>query len=439
VSVAGALPSISGYLFDMAIVAGSQRERVQESVHQLACEFREGARSFGVEMAAELHRAISELGGDDANALDECRASCEANLATAFSLLAEGADISRAAAPPAAMEYARSLARRNVSVAALLRAYRLGHAMAFDHFSDALSARIEQADDLAVAVELCSSFMFAYIDRVSDEVVEEYAAERGRWVRSAAAMRTEVVRAVLDGGSVNRDSASASLSYELRRHHVALVLWSEVPLGLDGLGSLERAAAAAAGALGCRDPLIVSAGGATLWAWAGSHESPSADPAALPRLRLPQGVRVAIGSPGFDVTGFRSSHAEAAQAHRIALLIGQDRPQLTWYRDQELLSLLTNDLPRARSFALRELGGLASSEPSVARLRETLRLYLQTWGSHVRTAELLGVHQNTVAYRIRRAEELRGRPASERRPELEAALLLADRLGDEILAAEPGP
>jgi DNA-binding PucR family transcriptional regulator len=86
---------------------------------------------------------------------------------------------------------------------------------------------------------------------------------------------------------------------------------------------------------------------------------------------------------------------------------------------------------------LRELGELASSDPSVARLRETLRLYLQTWGSHVRTAELLKVHQNTVAYRIRRAEQLRGRPAGERRAELEAALLLADRLGDEILAGEP--
>lgn len=180
----------------------------------------------------------------------------------------------------------------------------------------------------------------------------------------------------------------------------------------------------------------MSAGGATVWAWAGSHGPPPATRASLERLRLPEGVRVAIGSPGFDVAGFRSSHAEAVQAHRIALLTGEDRPQVTWYRDQELASLLTNDLERARSFALRELGGLASSEPSVARLRETLRLYLQTWGSHVRTAELLNVHQNTVAYRIRRAEELRGRPACERRPELEAALLLVDRLGDEILARE---
>jgi DNA-binding PucR family transcriptional regulator len=420
----------------MAVAARNRRVSVEESVQGLACEFRDSARSFSVEMAAELHRSIPELGGDDPNALDECRASCEANIALGFSVLADGGDVNRIAAPPASIEYARSLARRNVSLAALLRAFRLGHAMAFDHFSEALVARVEKADDLALAVEMCSSFMFTYIDRVSDDVVEEYGAERGRWVRSAAAMRAEVVRAVLDGDPINRDSASASLSYELRRYHVAFVVWSETQLGLDGLGSLERAATATAGGLGCREPLIVSAGGATLWAWAGTHEAPSATRDSLSRVRLPRGVRVALGSPGFDVAGFRASHTEAAHAQRIALLTGEGSPELTWYQDHELASLLTNDLERARSFVLRELGGLASSEPSVTRLRETLRLYLQTWGSHVRTAELLNVHQNTVAYRIRRAEELRGRPAAERRAELEAALLLANRLGDEILARE---
>jgi DNA-binding PucR family transcriptional regulator len=420
----------------MAVAGRTRRATVEESVHQLSCQFRDAAPALSVEMAANLLRSIPELGGDDPNALEECRSSCEANLSSGFSLLADGADVSRMAAPPAALEYARSLARRNVSVAALLRAYRLGHAMAFDHFSDALSTRVEQADDLAMAVELCSSFMFTYVDRASDEMVEEYAAERGRWVRSAAAMRADVVRTLLDGGPINRESASASLSYELRRHHLAFVAWSEVPLGLDGLGSLERAAAAVASVLGCREPLIVSAGAATVWAWSGSLEQPTAAPESPPRWRLPRGVRVAIGSPGFDVAGFRSSHAEATHAHRIAVLSGRDRPQVTWYRDQELASLLTSDLERARAFALGELGGLASSEPSVVRLRETLRLYLQTWGSHLRTAELLNIHQNTVAYRIRRAEQLRGRPVYDRRPELEAALLLVDRLGDEILARE---
>jgi DNA-binding PucR family transcriptional regulator len=149
----------------------------------------------------------------------------------------------------------------------------------------------------------------------------------------------------------------------------------------------------------------------------------------LRRMRIPSGVRVAVGSPGAGIEGFRASHIEAAEAHRLALLPGRAEREMTYYRDVELPALLTADLERARSFVARELGELASEDPSVRRLRETLRLYLHTWGSHMRTAQLLHVHQNTVAYRIRRAEELLGRPAAERRHELETALLLADLLG----------
>lgn len=46
-----------------------------------------------------------------------------------------------------------------------------------------------------------------------------------------------------------------------------------------------------------------------------------------------------------------------------------------------------------------------------------------SWG---RTAERLGVHQNTVIYRVQQAKELLGRAPTERRLELEVALRLAD-------------
>jgi hypothetical protein len=55
----------------MAVAARSRRVSVEESVHELAGEFRDGARSFSVQMAAELHRSIPELGGHDPNALDD--------------------------------------------------------------------------------------------------------------------------------------------------------------------------------------------------------------------------------------------------------------------------------------------------------------------------------------------------------------------------------
>jgi DNA-binding PucR family transcriptional regulator len=87
--------------------------------------------------------------------------------------------------------------------------------------------------------------------------------------------------------------------------------------------------------------------------------------------------------------------------------------------------MLTQNPEEARRFVARELGDLAAEDKAVARLRDTLRVFLEEGGSFQATALRLGVHKNTVAYRVRRAEELLGRRVRERRLELETALRLA--------------
>jgi DNA-binding PucR family transcriptional regulator len=56
------------------------------------------------------------------------------------------------------------------------------------------------------------------------------------------------------------------------------------------------------------------------------------------------------------------------------------------------------------------LGPLAVPGPKTAEIRETLRLYLAHGRSRALAAEELFVAPNTVAYRVKRAEELMGRP-----------------------------
>jgi DNA-binding PucR family transcriptional regulator len=53
-----------------------------------------------------------------------------------------------------------------------------------------------------------------------------------------------------------------------------------------------------------------------------------------------------------------------------------------------------------------------------------LRAFYDEGSSFVRAARRLGVHENTVTYRVQRAEELLGHPVSERRLELQVALRL---------------
>ena len=90
------------------------------------------------------------------------------------------------------------------------------------------------------------------------------------------------------------------------------------------------------------------------------------------------------------------------------------------------LSAFTGDLDQARVFVERELGELAGDDDVSLRLAATLRAYLDEQASRGRTAKRLGIHENTVSYRIRQAEEILGRGIGERTLDLRVALALVD-------------
>jgi PucR C-terminal helix-turn-helix domain len=79
------------------------------------------------------------------------------------------------------------------------------------------------------------------------------------------------------------------------------------------------------------------------------------------------------------------------------------------------------------------LTGLAADDEDHARLRDTLLVFLEAGGSYKATAEKLMLHKNSVQYRIRKAEEWLGRPASQHRPDLELALRVSRWLGSYVL------
>jgi DNA-binding PucR family transcriptional regulator len=141
-------------------------------------------------------------------------------------------------------------------------------------------------------------------------------------------------------------------------------------------------------------------------------------------LTLPEDcpLHVAVGLPGAGVDGFRRSHLEASLARRAAEVLGLPGPAR--FEDVCLDVLLTQDASEARRFVLRELGPLADGSDMSRRLVATLSAFYDEGSSFVRAARRLGVHENTVTYRVQRAEELLGHPVSERRLELQVALRL---------------
>jgi DNA-binding PucR family transcriptional regulator len=370
-------------------------------------------------------------------------ASGEANIAQFGELIAAGRAPSEAELPPVATAYVIDGVHRGVPVGAFLRSLRPGHAAAWAAILAQLEQQSEDQDQLAAAVELASTWMFAYIDALSTFAEETYARERERWLRTAAAVRTETIDAILAAREIDAASASLRLGYELEREHVAIVGWYDVAEeGRDTIAALEGVIGDLAARLGEDAPLIEPLGLLAVAAWVGGRsgfDGALLDDPLFDSSRAP-GARLALGEPARGVAGFRDSHREALHVRRVATLARRPPGTVTRYREVALSALATVDLPQARAFVERELIGLVGVDELSERLLVTLRIFLEEGASHSRAAKRLGIHENTVRYRINQAEELLGRGTGERTLELRVALgLLAvvDGSGEGVDGAVP--
>lgn len=378
-------------------------------------------RSMGAELdtlsrllADAIHEHLDELFDD---LYVQTLQSCRANLGLINALLRDGADPYAAIVPREALSYAKAYVRLGLPFDVLQRAYRMGQKTLTARWVEQLRSADLVADTFAAALGYFNDWLFAYVETIERQLTDFYMREREQWLRGAEAIRAEAVRALLDGGATDAGEAGLRIGYELDRDHVAFVVWSdEDGDGQELFAELERVAAAVASGLGAAGVLSVVEGG-RLACWAGVE----GDDAVPYRPR--RGIHVAVGSRGHGVEGFRRSHHEAQLALRVAALSGGRA--VTPFNDIALDALATADLEEARRFVASELGPLAAGDDATRRLSSTLRVFLEEGASYVRAARRLGVHENTVTYRVHRAEELLGRRVTERQLELRVALRLS--------------
>ena len=119
---------------------------------------------------------------------------------------------------------------------------------------------------------------------------------------------------------------------------------------------------------------------------------------------------------------------------------GPSGPRLTSFAEVAPLALMVSSGDLLGVWVIETLGQLADDDDHHARLRDTLRVFLQENGSFKATAERLILHKNSVQYRVRKAEEALGRPVADNRLDLELALLASHWLGATVLhrPGEPG-
>ncbi len=286
--------------------------------------------------------------------------------------------------------------------------------------------------------------LFEYIDWISQQVVVVYEDERERWLENQNNVRALRVREVLAGEkAIDIDAAITSIGYPLRWHHLGLVMWYP-DLGAEAgeLVRLQRflrelAHAVQTGA----SPLFVAADRVTGWGWL-SYRAAAPEAVSGVRqfaLKRPDSPSVSIGTMAPGLEGFCASHREAEGARGVAIAGGLHEPAVIAAADPgvSIAALLAGNIADACEWVTKVLGDLAVDSENDARLRETLHIYLRCGCSYTGAAEELGLHFNSVKYRVGRAVARRGRPIGADRLDIEVALVLCQWYGTAVLRLNP--
>lgn len=387
------------------------------------------AVELGATMADRIASAIPELAVDAV--ATEVRKGCEAAALGALATLAGDTQVMYAAVPEM-LTGPTEVVARGIGIEHMLRSIHIAHAAASEVLLDA-AVRVIPAHERFAEIQQISELLFDAVDVITTRMAREYARAHEAWMTSSVALRMKTVEDILAGTEIPLGRAAHVLGYDLSRWHLAVIAWTAGGTQA-GPQDLHDVAVGTLAAAGCVSTLVLPIGAQRLWAWGSRTAHPPIPTGASARPR--PDVWISTGLGGVGVEGFRRSHQQASHAARV----GEMSTSGGWlfrYEDLDLVAMLSADLPAALEFVTRELGALIGPGDGIAMMRHTLKCYLDRDRSLARTADHLLIARNTVAYRVRRAEQLRGRAVSERRLQLHAALALADILGDAALSPLP--
>jgi DNA-binding transcriptional ArsR family regulator len=401
-------------------------------------------------LADEMIAAISLEVPDYARAMEGTfgqlvRLGVEVALNRFIDMVADpGADVTRAR--DTYVNLGRGEFHAGRSLDALLAAYRVGARLAWRRFVDAGTAGGLPPE----AIYSLGEAIFAYIDEISAESADGYAEEQSAAAGESQRRRRRLIRLLAQDPPPSQEAirtAAQAAAWALPRRLAVLVA-----------AAAETAAGAEAGGAppGGGEPVpgeeIVEAiaarlarrlGGGTIGGAAGGLACVFVpDPDAPGRRRqivtaLDEGghrdqddgdsSRVAIG-PTVPWHAAASSLRRAAAAFRLAAAGGVGGGPLVIAEEHLATLLLAADRALAADLAASRLAPLAQlADGPRARLTETLRAWLDRPGQVQAVAAELGVHPQTVRYRLRQLRELFGTRLED--PEARFELSLALRVG----------
>ncbi|WP_156687334.1 PucR family transcriptional regulator [Mycobacterium sp. Marseille-P9652] len=410
---------------------GSQ-EVWEKLLRPIAAELRSCATDLAERATARMQAEMPVL-FPDPQAVTGNVVSSAAGIRQLADIIDVAGDPRDAELPPPTLAIARTGAQRQIPLASLMRFYRVAQELVWQWMFDRITACAADRKQQTAAVRLATRFMFDYVDAALNRAEQVYEAEREVWLRNATAARSGAIDDILTHRERDHQRASKRLRYDINRHHVGAIAWSEsVPEDRDAHRSLNEALTIVAGEVGAETTLLHPAGSLVAFGWL-SRQSDFATVdfgagTTARRPKIPDGVRVSVGEPGHGLKGFRDSHIQAENARRVASLTGKHAAPLTRYRDVAVAALASCDPEHAASFVHRVLGPLAADDEATYRVATTLSVYLQENRSRVRAARRLTVHPNTVSYRVDQAQTILGRSIDTDSLDLAVALVLLPTL-----------
>ena len=316
------------------------------------------------------------------------------------------------------VDLGRGEMRAGRSLDALLSAYRLGSRLAWRRFVEAgVAGGLDPG-----AIYALGEGIFAYIDELSAESAEGYAEEQSAAAGERQRLRRRLVRLLAQDPPASEESvlaAAAAAAWPLPRNVAALVT-GEPP-------SKEAAAEAEADALAARLARRIGeeAIGAGIERLALVLVPDAGAPARAGRLRAAVDGRPAALGPAVPLALAGHSVRRATATH--ALLAAGRLGDRDFARAEEHLPALViaADPTLGAELAQQRLAPLATlAEGPRARLTETLRAWLDRPGQVQAVAAELGVHPQTVRYRVKQLRELFGERLEDPEARFELGLAL---------------
>jgi DNA-binding PucR family transcriptional regulator len=298
------------------------------------------------------------------------------------------------------MDIVRDLVRRGLNESAL-DAYRSGQSVALRRWIQVCFSLTNDPEELRELIDVSCRSISEFVDDTIAALTARIAREREELTHGTHAERRETVALLLDGAPIPRARAEQRLGYRLDGLHSAAVVWCDEPT--PDLAALDRAAELIGDSAGDPRPLSVLASAATRWVWV--HGRP--DPHRLREAAAAQPrVRIAVGSTGSGIDGFRRGHLDALTVQRMLARLASPQ-QLATHDEVELVALLTTNLDHADQFVHRVLGDFAGADPE---LTESVRRYIAEQCNVSRAAQSLYIHRNTLLRRLAQADRLLPRP-----------------------------